>query len=307
MAKQITVTGGAGFLGRALIARCAGWTVTSLDRSPLPQDTSQAAVHHIVAEVTDGKALEESIASAELVFIRHGIVGGNASIDLARCRDYLRVNAEAVQLILTACDKAGCRRVILDSSEQVFGGSGDLWPQLPDSEPSPFNFYGASKLIAEKSVRMWAHDAPRRSAQIFRYSRVRAAASRDVIFHMAASCLAGRPMKIVGNSGHRISFVHVDDVVAANLRALELEPKTAIYHVSSDRPVTLFELAERVRALANKDVPIVFEETSAAAFEPYVVGMAWEESASELGVVPRYGLDDMIRQTLAWLEMQQTH
>lgn len=299
--SHLVVIGGSGFLGRQLIAQCDDWTVTSVDRVPFGAERP-AHVREIVADAHDRDALLAACQGADVVWIRAGLLGGAASISLEHAPQYLHINTELVRDVLAACEQTGTPRVLFDSSEQVWGNSGDLEYQRADSEPVAGNFYGASKLIAEKMLRYWSTGAPNRSVQIFRYSRVRGPATRDVLYHMASACVRGAPVRIVGNPAHRVSFVHVEDVIAANRAALRLEPRFAIYQVSADRPYALWDLARLVRDMAGAAVPLQFETPAQATpFEPFVVGMEWEESARRLGVAPQWSVAAMIQETLSSL------
>jgi len=295
------IFGGAGFLARNFIAASPDWEITTFDRASWAGDIRHH--RHVVGDVLDPLAVREAIEGAELAFLRHGVLGGPQSIATDQCRKYLAINAESVMSILSSCDHVGCRRVILDSSEQVFGQSGDLSLLSAYVEPSPMNFYGATKLVAEKALGMWTMAQPDRSAQVFRYSRVRAPDTKDVIYHFVRASLVNRPIQLKTNPNHKISFVHVSDVIAANRVALTRTPRFATYNVSCERPIALYDLAQRVKAMTRSTAPIEieFDTQSGLNFEPFVTGMEWESSAEELGVAPRYGVDAMVRQTIALL------
>lgn len=311
--RSLLVIGGAGFLGRALIrglaldAALPDVEVRSLDRAAYPDhEPRPAGFRHWQGDAADPQLLGDALRGADAVWIRAGLLGGPPSVVAARAGDYLRENTGLVARVLEVCDQCGCGRVFFDSTEHVFGDPADYQPATPDAEPRAANFYGASKLIAEKLLRWWADSAPgERSVQVLRYSRVRAADTRDVIWHMAAAALAGEPIRVVGDSQRRIDFVHVDDVVAANRAALRHAPRCATYHVSSGRPVSLLELALRVReqaaGLTGTAVPVVHSPVDAAGpeFEARVVGLRWEESIRELGLPAPVGLDEMIAETIA--------
>lgn len=303
--QRLVVIGGSGFLGRHLLARTKDWDVTSVDRVPCGQELPHN-VHEIIAEAQDIEALRNACSGADVVWIRAGMLGGAASVTIDKAAQYVAANADLVRSVLATCSELGVKRVMFDSSEQVWGTSGDLERQTADGEPFAGNFYGASKLIAEKMLRLWAHAAAGRSVQVFRYSRVRTAVTRDVIYHMAAACLQGRPIRIVGNAAHRISFVHVDDVIEANLAALGIAPRFATYQVSADRPYSLLEIAQLVREATGASVGIEFDRTPARglSFEPFVTGMEWEESAQRLGTYPRWSLVAMIFETLSALQTE---
>jgi nucleoside-diphosphate-sugar epimerase len=295
---KLAVIGGAGFLGSHLVSACeaGGIDAVSLDIVP-------GRGRHVVGDAFDADTLKSVIEGADAVWIRAGMLGGRSSTDVGAAAEYLRRNTELPRLVLEACDALRCRTVLFDSTEQVFGTSGDLERQDAWAEPRAASFYGASKAITEKMIRLWSAAGDGRSAQIFRYSRVRAGATKDVLYWMTANALAGKPIRIMGNPAHRVSFVHVEDVIAANLRALERRPRYAIYNVSCDRPFSLFGLAQLVQAVTGRSAPLQFEAPESwPDFEPFVVGMEWEESAAVLGMRPRWSTAAMIAETAALIE-----
>lgn len=309
----LAVIGGAGFLGRSLIGAlaadefCSKIRVRCLDRVGYPAGAPRpAAFKELIGDARDAGLLDTCLRGADAVWVRAGITGGAPSVDAARCMDYLDTNADLVARVMDACDRAGCRRVFFDSTGQVFGDPADQESCDPDAEPTAANFYGASKLIAEKLLRLWAHSPGdgARSVQVFRYSRVRAADTRDVIQRMCAAALAGEPIRIIGPSIRRLDFVHADDVAAANLAALRRSPRYAAWHVSAGRPVSLFELAllvrEKVAARTGSAAPIHQAPASTGAeFEPLVVGLRWEASNQALGLPLPRGIDDMVDEAIA--------
>jgi len=297
--SRIVVIGGAGFLGRELIAALDDREVICFDRVPLSSSTPlPPRGAQKLGDATDPAKLRDCIAGADSVWIRAGVLGGAASTQVDRAAEYISGNVDLVRSVLAACGDLGCRTVFFDSTEQVWGTSGDLERLVAEDEPMAPNFYGASKSISEKLLRHWAAEEAERSVQIFRYSRVHGARSRDVVYYMVKSALAGDPIRIIGNPLHRISFVHVEDVIAANLLALRSRPSFAIYQVSCDRPYSLLELAQLVMDVVGHRVPIRFEPAAHAAlpFEPFVTGMDWERSSQELGFSQRWSVCDIIRE-----------
>jgi nucleoside-diphosphate-sugar epimerase len=294
--KPLVIVGGAGFLGRSFAAKVpAGLDVVSFDRAPAPPGMR---CPHIVGDARDFADIAPVIRDAEAVWIRAGILGGSGSTDVAKAETYLQHNTELVRSVLDACEGGSCKTVFFDSTEQIFGASGDEVPLAPSTEPIAGNFYGASKAISEKLLQRWSLMGADRSVQVFRYPRVRSAETRDVIFAMVSSAIEGAPFCFTIDPAHRISFVHVDDVIAANLAALKLRPRYAVYHVACGRPTSLFELSQLVAACVGCKLDLVFRQPVAALpFEPFVVGMSWEESARTLGVYPRWNVASMIEET----------
>ena len=301
--KTLLIIGGSGFMGSALIAACKDWKIINYDLVPFSRENSRPEnFRDLVASGNLEDDLKEVFPEISAVWIRAGKTGGGSSTKIQECSAYLETNTELVRKVTNLCAQFGCQKIFYDSSEQVFGNSGDHFGLFPETEPFPLNFYGVSKVVSEKILYQWAQEGPERSVQIFRYSRVRGAMTRDVIRFMVSCCVNGEPIPLTVDPGHRISFVHINDVTNANLRSLDLSPKFACYHVSSGRPVSLFELATRVQEIFGQRVGISIKEKALPPdYEPYVVGMDWEKSREILGLPFPLSLDCMIEETFQTL------
>ncbi|NLP83301.1 NAD(P)-dependent oxidoreductase [Microbacterium sp. CFH 90308] len=156
---RIAVTGGAGRLGRSLVAglAAAGHELVSLDRS-----TSDAAelsgIDQIAVDLTDPDAAARAIAESRtdaLVHLAAIAVPFSAPEDVI-----LRTNATLALNVLSAGVAAGIGRIVTASSPTVLGyGAPAGW--LPDrfplderTTPKPWNAYGLSKLLAEQTITM---------------------------------------------------------------------------------------------------------------------------------------------------------
>jgi nucleoside-diphosphate-sugar epimerase len=118
---------------------------------------------------------------------------------------------------------------------------------------------------------------------------------------MTAAAVKGGPIRVFGDGDQRIDFVHIDDVVEANFAMLDRSPRFAIYHISADRPISLFELATRVNEWSGARARIEWVPDAGGAqarFKPHVSGLRWEETIQELGLNQPRSLDSMIHETL---------
>ncbi|GAA2860051.1 NAD-dependent epimerase/dehydratase family protein [Microbacterium arabinogalactanolyticum] len=156
--SRIVVTGGAGRLGRSLVAGLAerGHDVLSLDRavSEAPQlaDAEQRAVDLTDADAT-ASALREAKADA-VIHLAAIAVPFSAPEDVI-----LRTNAALAMSVLGGAVQAGIGRVVAASSPTVLGYGAPGW--LPDrfplderTTPAPSNAYALSKHLAEQTLAM---------------------------------------------------------------------------------------------------------------------------------------------------------
>ena len=161
---RIVVTGGAGRLGRSLVAGLAdaGHEIVSLDRevSDAVELTSRDAVTQAAVDLTDAHAAAAAVADARadaLVHLAAIAVPFSAPEDVI-----LRTNAALALNTMSAAVTAGVPRIVTASSPTVLGyGSPTGWvpPSMPLDEstpPRPWNAYALSKLLAEQTAAMLA-------------------------------------------------------------------------------------------------------------------------------------------------------
>jgi len=122
--------------------------------------------------------------------------------------------------------------------------------------------------------------------------------------------LAGRPITVYGDGRQVRCFTYVTDVVRATL-ALAESPQAVggVFNVGGTEPISIGELARRVKALAKSDSPI--------EYVPYEVayGDGFEDPQTRVpdiarlratvGYEPETRLDDMIRRIIAYFRDQQ--
>ena len=161
---RIVVTGGAGRLGRSLVAGLAdaGHEIVSLDRevSDAVELTSRDAVTQAAVDLPDAHAAAAVVADARadaLVHLAAIAVPFSAPEDVI-----LRTNAALALNTMSAAVTAGVPRIVTASSPTVLGyGSPTGWvpPSMPLDEstpPRPWNAYALSKLLAEQTAAMLA-------------------------------------------------------------------------------------------------------------------------------------------------------
>ncbi len=133
-----------------------------------------------------------------------------------------------------------------------------------DAPLDPRNVYAATKLHGEHLANAWARESGG-SVMSLRYHNVYGPRMpRDTPYAGVASIFrsafaAGRAVEVFEDGGQRRDFVHVGDVAAANLAALDADPGAAgAYNVASGRPSTVLQMAEALaEASGGGDVRVV--------------------------------------------------
>ena len=247
------VTGGAGFIGSNIVEQLLidGHEVAVLDNlitgyrcnlDPFPQ------VHFIEGDIREDTALARAMGGVEIVFHLAASVGNKRSIDCPV--DDAEVNIIGTLKVLTAAVRAGVRKVVFSSSAGIFGELKTL-PIREDHPCEPDSPYGASKLGAEKECLVFAklYDI---EAVCLRYFNVygpnqRFDAYGNVIPIFVFQMLRGEPLTIYGDGEQTRDFVHVKDVVQANLRSAMARGVSGTFNIASGTRITINDLVERIQ------------------------------------------------------------
>src|SRR5688572_21431916 len=156
---RVLITGGAGFLGKALAARLLQRGQLSgvngderIDRITLTdvvraEGLDDPRIEQVAGDIAD-RALVERVVRSGTTAIFHlaAVVSGQAEADFDLG---MRVNLDGTRLLLEVCRAAGhCPRVVFASSVAVYGGT--LPEIVLESTPlTPQTSYGTQKAIAE--------------------------------------------------------------------------------------------------------------------------------------------------------------
>jgi nucleoside-diphosphate-sugar epimerase len=238
---KAVVTGGGGFLGRALVARllARGDEVTSVARGAYPE-LERAGVHCVRADLAaPGDALERACAGAEVVFhcaAKAGVWGPRA--------EYFAANVEGTRNVLAACRRAGVSRLVHTSSPSVcFDGADHR--RASNDLPHATRFrahYPASKARAEAEV--LRANAGALATCALRPHLVFGPGDPHILPRLIARARAGA-LRIIGSGGNEVSLTYVDNAAAAHVAAADrLAPGAPhagrAYFVCQAEPVRLW-------------------------------------------------------------------
>ena len=201
MTAPVAVTGAAGFVGQALIARLLadGISVRALThRRPLPLRHARLEVQRGALE--DPAALSRLVTGCRAVVHVAGVVRGRGDAD------FRPVNVEGAARIARSARAAGVRRFILISS-------------LAARAPA-LSAYAASKRAGEAAVTELASGTPL-SCAVLRPPAVYGAQDRELLPLLRLMAHGITPLP--GPRGARASLLHVEDLAAAVATLLKSE------------------------------------------------------------------------------------
>lgn len=261
------VTGGAGFIGSHLVHELVrrGGRVRVLDdfstgrRENLLDVAEQ--VDLVEASLTDPKGLEKAVEG--VTFVLHQ--GARPSVPRS-IRDPLgthEVNATGTLNLLVAARQAGVSRFVYASSSSVYGDT----PALPKEEQmslEPRSPYAVSKLTGEHYCQVF-HTAYGLETVSLRYFNVfgpwqdPSSEYAAVIPKFITAMLAGRPPTIFGDGKQSRDFTYVQDVVEANLQAIQATGAVGtVMNVARGERHTLLHLVGLLNDILHTDLEPIF-------------------------------------------------
>ncbi|MBM3571128.1 MAG: NAD(P)-dependent oxidoreductase [Alphaproteobacteria bacterium] len=299
-AETVLVTGANGLIGNALIKRLhgAGRAVVAMDR--VAPEGLDHAIPVVLADIGDGARLDQTMERYEIGAIAHcGAISGpmvaNDQPDLV-----YRINVLGTMNVVAAAWRRRVRRLVFISSIAAYGNQPMDRPVSEDAPLDATDPYGASKAACEALLRGYRRGGldvvALRVSGVYGPRRTTACAIREMIEHAQA----GRPLRLEFGRGWRRQYVHIDDVVAALMRALDAGtlPRMA-YNVTGGTWVALDEIAALVkRAVSSADIEIAAE---GHPFDNRIGRLDIAAAARDLGYVPAVALADGIARYAQWL------
>ncbi|MFN0178567.1 MAG: NAD-dependent epimerase/dehydratase family protein [Gemmatimonadales bacterium] len=305
--RHVLVTGGAGFIGahvvRDLRARGTGVTVLD-DLSTGRRENVPAGVRLVVGDVRDPDATREALAGADAVLHLAAKVSVRGSFDQFYAD--VETNVLGTANVLRCLDPVGVRRFVLASSMAVYAESGPDVTVTEDHPTKPLSPYGAGKLAAEM---LCGHVLGQMGIGFtaLRYFNTFGAGQRftpyvGVITIFVTRLLRGEAPSIFGDGNQRRDFVHVDDIAAGTVAALDGPPGT--YNLGTGTGTTVRELADLLVARIRPGTAV----TQAPAQEGELRWSVADISAASaaLGYRPRRSLGADLDPVIGYIRTQGT-
>ncbi|WP_458190473.1 NAD-dependent epimerase/dehydratase family protein [Haladaptatus sp. NG-WS-4] len=256
--RTVLVTGGAGFVGSHLTAALVAENdvrvlddFSSGDRENVPEDATV-----VKGDVRDPSAVREAMDGVDIVYHEAAMVSVERSVEQPLPSHAVTGDGSLVVLDHARREDA---RVVLASSAAVYGHP-ETVPISESASKSPTSPYGIDKLTADLYVRRY-HDLYGLETVSLRYFNVYGPGQNPeysaVVQVFIDQARRGGPITVDGDGAQTRDFVHVSDVVQANLRAGTTDQTGVAFNVGTGESVTIRELAETVRDVTDSDADIV--------------------------------------------------
>lgn len=285
----ILITGISGFIGRAMAARlaAAGRRVAGVDLGPRPDDIPGLDQYQSL-DVSQPDAGDVLAPFGDIEAIVHG--GGISGFMVARDdpRRIFEINVAGTVNLLEFARSRRLRRLVLCSTIMVYGpAQAGLEAATEETAPVPGSVYGASKAAIEALAHGYRAEhgvdvMALRFSHVYGPGRTTECFVRDMVAAALSTghCRVGQP------SGSPRQYVHIEDVCASILAALEAAPgKPCVYNISAGQAHSLAHVRDVVRSAVGP-LDVAFDEANEVS--PYrLPRLSIHLAARHLGYRPR--------------------
>jgi dTDP-glucose 4,6-dehydratase len=326
MAKRIIVTGGAGFIGSAVVRQLVAetdWHVVNLDKltyaanlSSLDAVARDPRYRFVQADIGDAKAVGELLADVKPDYVMHLAAESHVDRSIDAPADFIETNIVGTYVLLQEslryfrgldADAQRGFRFHHVSTDEVFGSLGPEGKFTETTPYSPRSPYSASKASSDHLVHAWHHT--------FGLPVVITNCSNNygpfqfpekLIPLMILKGLAGDKLPVYGKGDNVRDWLYVDDHARALRVVLERGRLGETYNIGGESERTNLEVVHALCDLLDAHAPKAASHRSlihSVADRPghdFRYAMDISKISSELGWRPRETFTSGLESTVKW-------
>jgi dTDP-glucose 4,6-dehydratase len=265
------ITGGAGFIGRELVAQLLAKHEKILvfddltyasRREDLPPDSAQ--LEFVKLDICETVSLRSHIkdflakSPTEDLGVFHLAAESHVDRSIQSGVPFMRTNVLGTQSLLEAVAGFNIKKLVHVSTDEVYG-SVLLGESDEESNLNPSSPYAASKAASDLVVKAFGH------THGLPYNITRCANNygggqlpEKLIPRLVHKAIQGNPLPIYGDGSQIREWIHVSDHVAALLKVMSHGRDTEIYNIGTSQRMKNLDIAKMIIEESQSDSVIEF-------------------------------------------------
>ena len=308
---KVTVLGGGGFIGSAIIDRLLGegHSIRVFERpriDPYRPFTDSEQVGWINGDLMSVHDIREAVRGVDAVMHLVSTTLPKSSNDdpIYDVQSNLIASLQLLQVMV----EEQVRRVVFISSGGTVYGQPQYLPIDERHPTEPMVSYGITKLAIEKFMVMFQHLHGLKPV-ILRVTnpygeRQRVETAQGAVGVFLDRIIRGQPIEIWGDGSVSRDYIHVSDVAQAFARALTYEGSQVVFNVSTGKGTPLTELLQIIGEVTG--LPVNAQFKPARPFDVPVSVLDNTLAQAQLGWKPVVSLSDGIARTAQWMRSRSS-
>jgi len=317
------ITGGAGFIGshlaEALLKRKEEVVVIdNLSTGSMDNiehlKTSPKFSFHIDTIMNEG-LMKRLVKDCDIVYHMAAAVGVKYIID--NPLESLQTNVKGTEIVLELANSLGKKKVMIASTSEIYGKDRPGKRKFKEDD---------DRVLGSTTISRWSYSCAKAMDEFLALAYWREKKLPVVIvrffntigprqtgtYGMVAPrfvkhALLGQPIIIYGDGKQTRSFCHVEDVVKALVELAKTDQAVGdIFNIGNPDPITIKELAEKVKHLTGSNSPLIYVPYE-KAYEKGFEDMRHREPditkiKGLIGFHPKVGLDEALKTIIKYFE-----
>lgn len=306
--KRVLVTGGAGFIGsnyvRHALMEHPEWHVIVLDKLTYSGNLENLAglpperLTFVRGDIANPEVVREVVQGAE--YVLNFAAESHVDRSLQDPRPFVKTNVEGTLVLLEESLRAGVRRFLHVSTDEVYGDlRGSAHHSLEEDPLRPRSPYAATKAAAEHLV-MSYHVSYELDVVVTRGSNTYGPRQypEKIIPLFIVNTLQDKPLPVYGDGSAVRDYLHVEDHCAGIDLVLREGASGEAYNLGAREQINGVRVAKSIlAALGKPESLIVYVPDRPGHDYRYSVDPT---AAETLGWEPRLSFEEGLRETVGW-------
>jgi dTDP-glucose 4,6-dehydratase len=304
--QNILVTGGCGFIGSAFVRWAHDehpeWRIRVLDKLTYAGNRANLAnciedIDLMIGDICDPSTVMRAMMDG-IDAVIHFAAESHVDRSLIDDRTFLETNVMGTHTLLQMAKRAGVKRFLQVSTDEVYGDIPTLMPSGEEDTFNPSSPYAASKAAAEHLAlayhRTYGLDVVvTRGANTYGSHQY----PEKIVPLFITNALQDKPLPIYGNGSAVRDYLHVHDHVRGIDVVLHEGKPGWAYNLGTGDLFSATEVATRIGKAVGKPVSLKFVEDRPGHDYRYHMN---SKRAGTLGWYPAWTFADGLQQTADW-------